>query len=153
KAREAVVADMEAMGLFEGREDRLIPLAYSDRSKTPIEPYLSDQWFVRMGDLAQSAIDAVNDGRVKFFPERYARTYLDWLGEKRDWCISRQLWWGHRIPIWYAKCSEADLKTAFRSRSDVYWRRDEENDRWLISSLRDLPADGPGPALEQDPDV
>ena len=84
-----------------------IPLKYSDRSKTPIEPYLSDQWFVKMGDrddgkpgLAQMAMDAVTDGRVKFFPERYAKTYLDWLGEKRDWCISRQLWWGHRIPVW-----------------------------------------------------
>src|SRR5205814_6618423 len=99
--------DMEAMGFFEGREDRMIPLAYSDRSKTPIEPYLSEQWFVRMGDtddgkagLARSAMETVMDGRVKFFPERYAQTYLDWLSEKRDWCISRQLWWGHRIPVW-----------------------------------------------------
>jgi valyl-tRNA synthetase len=107
KAREQVVADMEALGLFEGKEDRVIPLKFSDRSKTPIEPYLSDQWFVKMGDrddgkpgLAQMAMDAVTSGRVKFFPERYAKTYLDWLGEKRDWCISRQLWWGHRIPVW-----------------------------------------------------
>ena len=63
------------------------------------------------------AMDAVTDGRVKFFPERYAKTYLDWLGEKRDWCISRQLWWGHRIPIWYAQCPEAELKKAFGSRA------------------------------------
>jgi valyl-tRNA synthetase len=155
EARERVTEDMEKLGLFESREDRDIPLAHSDRSKTPIEPYLSDQWFVKMEALAQTAIDAVNDGRVKFFPERYARTYLDWLGEKRDWCISRQLWWGHRIPIWYVRCDEADLKRAFGGRPDVAWRRDEENGQWLVCGLEDLPADALGPKrkLEQDPDV
>jgi valyl-tRNA synthetase len=111
KARDAVVKEMEELGFYEGKEDRVIPLKYSDRSKTPIEPYLSDQWFVKMGDppsggrepsesLAQMAMDAVTSGRVKFFPERYKDGYLAWLGEKRDWCISRQLWWGHRIPVW-----------------------------------------------------
>src|SRR3954471_17268992 len=105
-ARQRVTEDMEKLGLFEGREDRDIDIAHSDRSKTPIEPYLSDQWFVKMGDregkpgLAQMAMDAVTADRVKFFPARYANTYLEWLGEKRDWCISRQLWWGHRIPVW-----------------------------------------------------
>ena len=81
-------------------EAREIDLAHSDRSKTPIDPYLADQWFVKMDQLAQSAMDAVTDGRVTIVPKRYAKGYLDWLGEKRDWPIGRQLWWGHRIPVW-----------------------------------------------------
>jgi valyl-tRNA synthetase len=162
KARDEVTKEMERLGFFEGREDRDIPLKFSDRSKTPIEPYLSDQWFVKMGDrddgkpgFAQTAMDAVTSGRVRFFPPRYAKTYLDWLGEKRDWCISRQLWWGHRVPIWYARCPEAELKKTFGSRDDVVWRLDEENDRWLVCSLEDLPPNALGDKypLEQDPDV
>lgn len=107
EARKQIVAEMEKLGHLVKIEDREIEIAHSDRSKTPIEPYLSDQWFVKMGDreegkpgLAQLAIDAVKDGRVRFYPNRYAKSYSDWLGEKRDWCISRQLWWGHQIPVW-----------------------------------------------------
>ena len=99
-ARKLVVADLKAAELLVDIEDRDIELAHSDRSKTPIEPYLTDQWFVKMDELAQSAMDAVSDGRVKIIPERYAKSYLDWLSEKRDWPIGRQLWWGHRILVW-----------------------------------------------------
>ncbi len=156
EARRQVVAAMEELGFADGMEERAIDLAHSDRSKTPIEPYLSDQWFVAMDDLAQGAIDAVEDGRVQFFPSRYAKTYLDWLGEKRDWCVSRQLWWGHRIPIWYCTtCNEADLAEAFSERDDVCWREDSENGGWLVCAETDLSGDelGDGHELLQDEDV
>ena len=99
-ARKKVVADLDRDQLLERVEDRQIDLAHSDRSKTPIEPYLADQWFISMNDLAQSSMDAVRDGRVHITPTRYEKGYLDWLSEKRDWPVSRQLWWGHRIPVW-----------------------------------------------------
>jgi valyl-tRNA synthetase len=160
--RKRVVADLKALDLLERVDSYLVRLNHSDRSKTPIEPYLSDQWFVRMGDeadgtagFAQQAMDAVTSGRVKIHPERYAKSYLDWLGEKRDWCISRQLWWGHRIPIWHcATCAAIDLTRAFGGRDDVTWHQAETGD-WLICAESDLRGDelGPGHTLVQDADV
>lgn len=156
QARKKVVEDLEALGLLEQVEDRLIELAHSDRSKTPIEPLLADQWFVKMDQLAQSAMDAVTSGKVKIIPERYAKGYLDWLSEKRDWPVSRQLWWGHQIPIWYAPtASEADLKQAFASRKDVTWTYDEDGQQWLICSQEDdLSEDAiPGHKITREEDV
>ncbi len=156
KAREQVVADLDRQGLLGEVEDRQIELAHSDRSKTPIEPYLADQWFVKMDHLSQSAMDAVTDGRVKIFPARYAKGYLDWLGEKRDWPVGRQLWWGHRIPIWYAPtATQDDLKQAFAGRDDIVWHRDQEREQWLICAQEeDLAEDAiPGHKIHQEEDV
>ncbi|MGL4943420.1 MAG: class I tRNA ligase family protein [Thermoguttaceae bacterium] len=142
-ARERVVADLEAAGLLEKVEEREIDLAHSDRSKTPIEPFLHDQWFVKMDDLAQQAMDVVRDENspqhVNIVPPRYAKGYLDWLSEKRDWPIGRQLWWGHQIPIWSCdgSATENDLQTAFANRNDVVWQRDEASGAWWICSERE----------------
>ncbi len=123
KARTKVVADLDELGLLGDVEDREIELPHSDRSKTPIEPFLADQWFVKMSDddggkagLAQMAMDAVTSSKVKIYPERYAKSYLDWLGEKRDWPVSRQLWWGHQIPIWSLPCATSDSAFAIKDK-------------------------------------
>ncbi len=153
RVRKRVVEDLKALDLLERVDSYLVRLNHSDRSKTPIEPYLSDQWFVRMGDdpaggpgFAQLAMDAVTSERMAIHPERYAKSYLDWLGEKRDWCISRQLWWGHRIPIWYCEtCTEGDLRTAFAGRADVTWSP-AENGGWLVCAETDLARRRPGHA-------
>ena len=155
KAREKVVADLEAAGQLAQVEDRVIDLAHSDRSKTPIEPYLADQWFIRMDELAQPALDAVAQGRIRIVPERYAKSYLDWLSEKRDWPVSRQLWWGHRIPIWHvAGVSEADLAKSFGDRGTVSWRSDEAGGWFVCSSEESLGTESvAGKPLVRDPDV
>ncbi len=100
-ARERVLADLEAAGLLVAEEECVHNVPISDRSKTAVEPLVSEQWFVKMAPLAEPAIAAVKDGSLRFKPERWTKVYLDWLENVHDWCISRQLWWGHRIPVWY----------------------------------------------------
>lgn len=101
KARERVVAELDELGLLDQVETIQHNVALSDRSKSPIEPLVSEQWFVKMEELAKPAIQAAKQGTLEFRPERWKKVYLDWLEGVHDWCISRQLWWGHQIPIWY----------------------------------------------------
>jgi len=100
-ARELVVADLERQGLIRGREEYVHTVPYSQRSGARVEPLISLQWFMRMDELAAPAIDVVRDGRVRIHPASQSKRYVDWLSEIRPWCISRQLWWGHQIPVWY----------------------------------------------------
>jgi valyl-tRNA synthetase len=152
-AREKVVTDLERQGLLEKVEERAVEIGHSDRSKTPVEPFLSDQWFIKMGDipggvvmgrgtkkehrshgLVQAAIDAVLDGRVTIHPERYTKTYLDWLREKRDWPISRQLWWGHRIPVWSKEGKAEDFKkeNLFSTLIELFTKRKTASDEIIV---------------------
>ena len=107
EARERVVADLQTLGVLEKVIDYPHTIATCDRCGTAIEPLISLQWFMRMDELKQPAMRAVEDGRVRFVPERWGRVYLDWMEKLRPWCISRQLWWGHQIPVWTCQgCNE-----------------------------------------------
>ena len=106
EARKQVVADFDALGLVEKIEPTSHAVPYGDRSGVPIEPFLTDQWYVNAEELAKPAIKAVKDGRTKFVPEQWEKTYFHWMENIQPWCISRQLWWGHRIPAWYAEDGE-----------------------------------------------
>ena len=101
EARRRVVADLEALGLLERVEKHRHTVPHGDRSGTPLEPYLTDQWYCDAKTLAQAAIAAVEDGRTRFVPRQWENTYFEWMRNIQPWCISRQLWWGHQIPAWY----------------------------------------------------
>ena len=104
QCREKLLEDLRAQKLLVKAEDYTYSVSHCERCGTVLEPYLSDQWFVKMRPLAASAIEAVETGELRFFPGHWVKTYLHWLENIKDWCISRQLWWGHRIPIWYCQC-------------------------------------------------
>jgi valyl-tRNA synthetase len=101
EAREKIVEDMAKLGLLEKIEDHKLMIPRGDRSHAVVEPYLTDQWYVKIEPLARTAIEAVEDGRIEFVPSNWSKTYFNWMHGIEDWCISRQLWWGHRIPAWY----------------------------------------------------
>jgi valyl-tRNA synthetase len=111
-ARRKVVADLEERGLLAGIKDHINNVGHCDRCKTVVEPRLSLQWFVKIQPLADKAIAAVKEGHIRFTPEMYAKTYLNWMENIHDWCISRQLWWGHRIPAWH--CNSCHKTTVAR---------------------------------------
>lgn len=140
-AREKVVENLEAQGLMEKIEDYSHSVGTCERCHTTIEPLLSEQWFCKMKELAGPAIDVVKQGKVKFYPERYASIYIDWMENIRDWCISRQLWWGHRIPVW--KCEDCGQYTAAKTSLEACSKCGSSNvtqdpdvlDTWFSSAL------------------
>lgn len=134
--RFKVVARMEELGLVHKVEDYTNKVGYSQRGNVPIEPYLSEQWFMRMEKLARPALDAVMEGKVNFYPEHWVKTYEHWMTNIRDWCISRQLWWGHRIPVWYHKESgETYCEVEPPADAENWYRDDDVLDTWASSWL------------------
>ena len=141
EARKALLRDLEAAGQLIKREPHTHALGHCQRCHTVVEPMLSAQWFVRIQPLAEAALQAVRDGRIRIVPERFTKVYYNWLENIRDWCISRQLWWGHRIPVWYCdECGEqwAALEdpTECKQCGSTNIRQDEDIlDTWFSSGL------------------
>lgn len=135
-ARKLVVKKMEELGLVEKIDKYENNVGYSERGGVPIEPYLSEQWFMKMDELAKPALEVVRENKVKFHPDHWTKTYEHWMTNITDWCISRQLWWGHRIPVWYHKDTN-EIYCNVNPPADVEnWRQDEDVlDTWASSWL------------------
>ncbi len=142
-ARKQIVADLDALGLLDKIDDHKLQVPRGDRSGAIVEPYLTDQWFVKIKPLAEPAIKAVEDGSIEFVPKQYENTYFAWMRDIRDWTISRQQWWGHRIPAWfddngkiYVAKSEADVRSKYSLADDFPLRQEEDVlETWFSSSL------------------
>ena len=143
EARKAIVSEFESLGLLDKIEDYTVKIPRGDRSHAVVEPYLTDQWYVSIKPLAEPAIKAVENGDIRFVPENWSKTYYEWMYNIQDWCISRQLWWGHRIPAWYdgdgniyVGRSEEEVREKHGLGEDVKLSQDEDVlDTWFSSAL------------------
>ena len=143
EARKKIVEDLEANGLMQEIEDYTLTIPRGDRSGAILEPLITNQWFLKMEPLAQPAIEAVKNGEIKFIPENWSKTYYEWLENIQDWCISRQLWWGHRIPAWYDNEgnvyvgeSENEIRKQHNIENSIALIQDDDVlDTWFSSAL------------------
>ena len=142
-ARKKVVEDLEALDLIDRIEDHKLVIPRGDRSHAIVEPYLTDQWYVKIAPLAEPAIAAVENGDIRFVPANWSKTYFEWMRNIQDWCISRQLWWGHRIPAWYDEqgeiyvaANEATVRQKYGLPAELALRQDADVlDTWFSSAL------------------
>ncbi len=141
-ARKEIVKDIKSLNLLEKIEDYTVKIPRGDRSNAVVEPYLTDQWYVKIAPLAEPAIKAVKNGDIKFVPENWSKTYFDWMYKIEDWCISRQLWWGHRIPAWYDEeghvfvgNSEEEVREKNNLKNVQLRQDDDVLDTWFSSAL------------------
>lgn len=142
-ARDKIIEDLEALSLIDKIEPHTLNIPRGEKSNTVIEPLLTDQWYIQMAPLAADAIDVVQKKKVRFYPEHWTKTYYHWMENIEDWCISRQLWWGHRIPAWYDNqghiyvgYSEKDVRFKYKISEDIVLKQDEDVlDTWFSSSL------------------
>ncbi|MEE2731137.1 MAG: valine--tRNA ligase [Pseudomonadota bacterium] len=142
-ARKKIVEDLDTLGLLEKIDDHALKVPKGDRSGVVVEPFLTDQWYVRVAPLAEPAIKAVENGDIQFVPKQYENMYFAWMRDIQDWCISRQLWWGHRIPAWYDNAgnvyvgrNEAEVRAKHNLGDDIALHQDEDVlDTWFSSAL------------------
>ncbi len=137
EARKEIVKDIKFLGYLEKKENYLTKIGYSERGQVPIEFYMSEQWFMKMQKLVKPAMDAVNNQEIRFHPQHWTKTYNHWMSNIKDWCISRQLWWGHQLPVWYHKDDKTKIHVSVEGPTDnKNWVRDPDVlDTWASSWL------------------